>query len=174
MQATSDPMLDSFLARWEASGGAERANYQLFLSELCDVLGVVRPDPTRPDDAENAYVFERAVKFANPDGSTSDGRTDLYKRGCFVLEAKQGSDKADASGLRTAPRRSRRGTAVRGTAGWDEAMMAARGQADQYVRALPASEPNPPFILVVDVGHTIEVYSDFTRQGGPTSRFPTP
>ena len=79
--------LESFLSRWETSGGAERANYQLFLSELCDVLDVARPDPTRPDDLENAYVFERAVKFANPNGSTSDGRIDLYKRGSFVLEA---------------------------------------------------------------------------------------
>ncbi|MDB5352801.1 MAG: hypothetical protein JWN86_4048 [Planctomycetota bacterium] len=79
---------DTFLTRWEASGAAERANYQLFLSELCDVVGVPRPEPTRPDDAENAYVFERAVTFQNPDGSTSAGRIDLYKRGCFVLEAK--------------------------------------------------------------------------------------
>jgi hypothetical protein len=28
-----------FIARWRSSGAAERANYQLFLSELCDVLG---------------------------------------------------------------------------------------------------------------------------------------
>ncbi|MDB5352802.1 MAG: hypothetical protein JWN86_4049 [Planctomycetota bacterium] len=44
-------------------------------------------------------------------------------------------------------------------------MRAAKGQADQYVRALPSAEPNPPFILVADLGHSIEVYSDFTRQG---------
>jgi hypothetical protein len=31
-------------------------------------------------------------------------------------------------------------------------MVKARGQAERYVRALPASEPNPPFLLVVDVG----------------------
>jgi hypothetical protein len=166
--------LDEFLTRWEASGGAERANYQLFLSELCDVIGVPRPEPTRIDDAENAYVFERAVTFPNPDGSTSGGRIDLYKRGCFILEAKQGSDRADASDLLASPKRTRRGTAVRGTGGWDNAMLDARGQADRYVRALPSSEPNPPFILVVDVGHTIEVYSDFTRQGRTYIPFPDP
>src|SRR5689334_12246830 len=60
--------LEAFLTRWEASGAAERANYALFLSELCDVLGVPRPDPTVPDDALNAYVFERGVPFHNPDG----------------------------------------------------------------------------------------------------------
>ncbi len=57
----SDPA--AFIARWQKSGAAERANYQLFLSELCDLLGVPRPDPTTPDDAANAYVFERTVTF---------------------------------------------------------------------------------------------------------------
>jgi len=166
--------VEAFVTRWERSGAAERANYQLFLSELCDLIDVPRPEPTRPDDADNAYVFERNVVFQNPNGTTSTGRIDLYKRGCFVLEAKQGSDRTEPNGLLAMPRRSRRGTAVRGTAGWDEAMVAARGQADQYVRALPASEPNPPFVLVVDVGHTIEVYSDFTRQGRTYIPFPDP
>ncbi len=86
-----------FVARWGSSGAAERANYQLFLSELCDLLGVPRPDPTRPDDADNAYVFERGVTFHHPDGTTSTGRIDLYKRGCYVLEAKQGVEKREAA-----------------------------------------------------------------------------
>jgi hypothetical protein len=82
----------AFIARWQKSGAAERANYQLFLSELCDLLGVPRPDPTTPDDAANAYVFERAVIFHHGDGTTSTGRIDLYRRHGFVLEAKQGAD----------------------------------------------------------------------------------
>ncbi len=169
-----NPALDDFLSRWEASGAAERANYALFLTELCDVLGVPRPDPTRPDDAENAYVFERAVTFRNPDGSTSH-RPDrpLQAR---VASSSKPSKAATGPTPRDGRWRSRsgprRGTAVRGTAGWDEAMLAARGQAEQYVRALPASEPNPPFLVVVDVGHTIELYADFTRQGRTYIPFP--
>ena len=76
-----------------------------FLSELCDLLGVARPDPSKPDDEENAYVFERSVTFHHPDGSTSTGRVDLYKRGCFILEAKQGVEK---KGERSACSRKRR------------------------------------------------------------------
>jgi hypothetical protein len=53
---TTPSTVDDFIRRWEASGAAERPNYALFLSELCDLLGVPHPDPTRPDDAENAYV----------------------------------------------------------------------------------------------------------------------
>lgn len=74
----SDPA--AFIARWAASGASERANYVLFLSELCDLLGVPRPEPTKPDDVDNAYVFERNVIFHHADGSTSSGRIDLYKR----------------------------------------------------------------------------------------------
>lgn len=86
-----------FIPRWEASAAAERANYQLFLSELCDFLGISRPDPTVADDEHNNYVFERRVQFRNVDGSTSTGRIDLYKKGSFVLEAKQGSNQTTAS-----------------------------------------------------------------------------
>jgi hypothetical protein len=85
-EATAPDVVDGFIQRWEASGAAERANYALFLTELCDLLHVPRPEPTRPEDAENAYVFERSVTFHNGDGSTSVGRIDLYKRGCFVLD----------------------------------------------------------------------------------------
>ena len=38
----------AFIDRWAASGAAERANYQLFLSELCDLLDVPRPNPAMP------------------------------------------------------------------------------------------------------------------------------
>jgi hypothetical protein len=86
---------DDFIRRWEASGAAERANYGMFLTELCDLLSVQKPDPTRPDESENAYVFERAVTFQNGDWTTSVGWIDLYKRGSFVLEAKQGSERPE-------------------------------------------------------------------------------
>lgn len=123
-------VLADFIARWQASGAAERANYQLFLAELCDVLGIARPAPSQADDRLNEYVFERAVTFLNPDGATSPGRIDLYKRGCFVLEAKQGSEKGtggEAGALfLDLPKKQKRGTAVRGTRAWDAAMTRSR------------------------------------------------
>ncbi len=168
---TSSPHIANFIERWAASGAAERANYQIFLTELCDIIEVPRPEPTRPDEEENSYVFEKTVTFQHGDGSTSTGRIDLYKRGSFVLEAKQGSEQrsSEQPQAELIPRRGRarrRGTAVRGTQGWDEAMLAARGQAEQYARALPASEGRPPFVIVVDVGHSISLYAEFSRTGG--------
>ena len=129
------PPVAAFLARWRSSQASEHANYALFLTELCDVLGVPRPDPSGADTRDHAYVFERAVTFVDGDGTTSAGRIDLYKRGCFVLEAKQGAAAAepDGPGLFAGPaaeRKPRReGHGVRGSAGWDEAMEKARGQA---------------------------------------------
>jgi len=47
-----------FIACWSGQeGGQERANYALFLSELCDVLGVARPEPAAADHSTNDYVF---------------------------------------------------------------------------------------------------------------------
>ena len=50
-----------FIERWESSGAAEHANYQIFFAELCDALGVPRSDPTMQDEAEKAYVFENGL-----------------------------------------------------------------------------------------------------------------
>jgi hypothetical protein len=175
----SAPDIASFIARWSSSGAAERANYQLFLSELCDLLGVARPDPTKPDDADNAYVFERSVTFHHPDGTTSTGRIDLYKRSCYVLEAKQGVEKREQEAAlseagKAKAKTAKKGHAQRGSAAWDEAMLKARGQAEQYARALTASEGRPPLLIIVDVGHSIELYSEFTRTGGNYVPFPDP
>jgi hypothetical protein len=63
-----------FVQRWEASGASERANYSMFLNEMCDLLEVPPPDPAGPDDEKNAYVFERAVPFPKPDGSTTEAQ----------------------------------------------------------------------------------------------------
>lgn len=151
--ASNPTISQAFIERWTSSDGSERANYQLFLLELCELLGLPKPDPASADNADNAYVFERRVTISKPDGSTSNGFIDLYRRGCFVLEAKQ-------SGLDME------------IGGWDCAMLRAHNQADQYVRALPSSEGRPPFIVVVDVGRNIELYAEFSRSGATYTAFP--
>ncbi|MFZ2852723.1 MAG: DNA methyltransferase [Rhodocyclaceae bacterium] len=145
----------AFLARWQHADGSELANYQLFVADLCNLLGVPSPDPAREDTRDNAYVFERRITFRHGDGSVSMGRIDCYQRGRFVLEAKK--IKLGAS-----------------TKGFDDALQRARGQAEGYARALPSDEGRPPFLIVVDVGHVIELYADFTRSGATYTPFPDP
>lgn len=57
---------------------------------------------------------------------------------------------------------------------FDSAMLRARGQAEQYARALPAEEGRPPFVIVVDVGRAIELYAEFSRTGATYTPFPDP
>lgn len=104
------PNLDALIARWQDSGAAERANKDTYLIELCDVLEVPRPFPTTGDSARDQYVFERDAKMPHPGGEITIGKVDLYKAGCFILEAKQGSE-AGSKKL---------GTAKRETERWDE------------------------------------------------------
>ena len=59
----------------------------------------------------------------------------------------------------------RTGTGKRDGRGWDAVMTAAKQQAVSYAKALPKEDGWPPFIIVVDVGHVIEVYADFSLQG---------
>jgi hypothetical protein len=167
----------AFIARWAAASASERANSQPFLCELCNMLGVATPEPTR----ETGYAFEYDVIEHHPDGSTTKGRIDLYKRACFVLESKQfQAAKVAASQLEMAAQeagvieKKKSSQPVRGTGAWDDAMIKARGQAERYVRALPPSEPNPPFLVVVDVGHSFEVFADFTQAGKAYLPFPDP
>lgn len=169
-----DKQIQAFIERWRDSGASERANYQMFLRELCELLGVDFPEPSQADESRNAYVFERTVRFDHGDGTSSTGRIDLYKRGCFVCEAKQGSDPAEQAELFGEPAPSRRGTAVRRTKGWDQAMVRARNQAYNYARALPREEGWPPFLMTVDVGHAIELWADFSGMGKTYAAYPDP
>ncbi len=173
----SNTAVEAFIARWSAASPSERANSQPFLGELCDLLSVPRPDA----QPHGGYFFEFPVTEHHADGTTSIGRIDLYKRGCFVEESKQFQDvKPEPSQLELAAeeagviKRKKFSQPVRGTEAWDEAMIKARGQAERYVRALPNDEPNPPFLIVVDVGHSFEVFADFTQAGKAYLPFPDP
>ena len=91
--------LDTFIARWSASAAAERANKDLFLTELCDALRVARPEPSTGESDRDQYVFEKGALLLKDGQRTTTGHVDLYKAGCFVLEAKQGARRADVESI---------------------------------------------------------------------------
>lgn len=169
--------VEAFIRRWQGrEGGQERANYVSFLNELITLLGLPPPDPADATHEHNDYVFERAVRKHKDEGD-SHGRIDLYKKNSFLLEAKQSRLK----GVKRVPGqsdlfKSEIPEASRGRRGadraWDVLMLNAKRQAEEYARALPTSHGWPPFILVCDVGHCIEVYADFSGQGKNYTQFP--
>ncbi len=173
MPTATPQQITAFIDRWQNSGAAERANYQMFLSELCDIIDVPRPDPTAPDNAKNLYVFDRAITRTHPDGTTSTNYIDLYKAGHFVNETKQGLSTATPDEL-AKPAAIKTGHGKRGTLAFDKALERAYHQARGYITALPAEEGRPPFLIVCDVGHSIDLYAEFTCTGGQYERFPDP
>ncbi|MCW0045749.1 class I SAM-dependent DNA methyltransferase [Brevundimonas sp. BT-123] len=165
--------VDTFIERWsQARGGAERANYQMFLTELCEALGLPRPDPASDDTRTNDYVFERGVKRRESEGLASTLRIDLYKRGCFILEAKQSRAAHRDDGQGTLFKADETASTAASQGKWDVLMRNARRQAEDYVFRLPADHAAPPFIIVCDVGYVFEVYADFSGSGRAYSHFP--
>jgi hypothetical protein len=168
--------VEGFISRWRASGGSERANFQQFAIELTQLLGVPAPKPATADAQADDYRFERPVTFIHT-GTQSRGFIDLYRRGCFIMEAKQGTGRAaaDESQLSLLPEptaQQRQGHGVRGSRRWDDTMLRARNQADGYARAVAREDGWPPFLAIVDVGHVIELYADFSGQGQGYTQFP--
>lgn len=166
------PTLDvtTFIARWNGSEQAERANYVSFLNDLCDVLGVERPPAVSGGGGD--YRYERSVTHRNDAGPDTTRRIDLYRRGHFVLEAKQASNEAPAqNSLFDKPEAERRAT-VRQSKGWLQAMLKAKGQAEGYTRDLPVEEGYPPFLIVCDVGFCFDLYADFSGTGKHYAQFP--
>jgi hypothetical protein len=174
---TDDNLIERLIADASDSGGSERANYQLFIIGLCRALGLPEPQMSAERNQFNDYVFERRLDYAHPDGSTTPMWADCYKRGAFVLEAKQSArrlalDATQASLFPEEARQKKLGHARRGSAGWDRLMRNAYAQAVDYTRHLPVDHGYPPFVLVVDVGHVIEIYADFSGQGKNYAQFP--
>ena len=177
--------IEDFIGKyWGKPGGAERATYQMFLTELAQLLGAPTPDPGAGGEL-GAYQFEGPVKSEAALGKKGTGRIDLYKRDCFILEAKQSQLKpgealpanppedvlepvkdlfgnitgyTSPSGKR-APR-------------YDRLMAEARIQAERYSLALPGGHKPPPFLIVADIGRNFEFYFDWTGDGRGYGFFP--
>lgn len=144
---------------------------QSFLKELCALLGVPESDPTQADESKNTYVFEKAVKLNNGDGTSSIGRVDLYRQNTFVLESKQ---------RRPAGERTRRSIGdcdetglARGKAPHREEPRIGHRRCGQRIsRRNDTSKPCqswPPFLIVCDVGYCFDIYADFSCSGIPES-----
>lgn len=160
--------IERLLQKWSGrEGGAERANYAMFLIDLANALGLPCPEPA---DSRSTYRFEYPV-----DGDFGQKlRIDLYKENSFILEAKQSrlavnpyrrhakSEAAfqeDLFGNPIAPEGS--GRRLR----WAADMDAAFRQARDYAQRLAPQIDRPPFLITCDVGRSFEFYADFSGQG---------
>ena len=177
--------LPAFIARWQAAHGPERGNMQLFLQELTQVLGLPNPEPTGP---ASEYCFEKQVPNYTPEGRFTKNYMDLYKAGCFILEAKRTPDALRA--------KSQAGTGVGGGRGgkgrrptvqapalpglaeeprvegyrahatYDARLETAFIQGIRYAMALGLQGPPPPFLIVCDIGHSFHLWNRYDPKAG--------
>lgn len=161
-----------FIRRWANASIGERAHCHTFITQLCELIGAPAPDQEIAGDLD--YCFERPVWFEHEDGGRHSRFIDCYKRDCFVLEAKQSRKRRDGGELDPKLQmelfaRSGRKAARLSPEAWERLMRSAKRQAEGYAKAL---DEWPPFLVIVDVGRAIELWSDFTRQGKAYSPFP--
>ena len=170
--------IEDFISHWKGATASEQSISQQFLCDLCDLLDLTPPGNQR----NGSYTFEFHVSEMQADGTHKEGRIDLYKRASFILESKKFQEKVveqttlelAAEKIGAVAKRRKIAAPVRDTDRWDDAMLKAYVQARDYARALPTTEPAPPFLLVVDVGHVIEVRADFSLTGRAYQPFPDP
>jgi hypothetical protein len=169
-------LVEKFISVWSGrEGGREISNYALFLTKLCDVIGVEEPDPAGASHEFNNYVFERYVERKKSDGSIERGRIDLYKRGHFILEAKQSRQKGGKKAIvdfqgDLFPLASESPAPI--STDFDALMINARNEAEDYAHFLPSDHNYPPFIIACDVGRALEIFADFSGHGRHYSPFP--
>lgn len=123
--------------RWRDADPAERANFQSYVKELCEALGV---EPPRP--AGSGYQFEQTIKVVARDGTESAGFVDCFKQGCFALEGKD--EEAGRSS--------------------DALMRRAFGQVRNYASFVPGGFP--PYIMVMDLARTLLIWDRWNGDYG--------
>lgn len=154
---------------WGKPGGQEKSNFASFIPDLCEVLGVERPKQSEKDKL-GSYEYEASVPGGSFRSTKGTGAIDLYKRGHFIMEAKQSylkpeqvpMDLGDGGRVTLAPSGAR----------YDTLMRDAWLQARNYARNLPSAEPVAPFLIVCDVGRAFELYVDPAGNGRDYEYFP--
>ena len=132
-----DTSLAGLTERWTDAEAAERANFQSYLIELCEALGVERPGP-----AGSGYQFELPVKVITRDGVETTNFVDCYRRDFFGIEAKD-----EEPGKST-----------------DLLLRRAFGQVRNYITFAPGGMP--PFIMVMDVAKSLIVWDRWSGNYG--------
>ncbi len=137
LSMTRSDNLRALATRWADVPAGERANAQLYLTELATALEVETPQPRG-----SGHEFELPVKVVARDGRESTNFIDLFKQDCFVLEAKDAEE----------------------TASDEIRLRRAFGQALSYAQALPGGPT--PYVLVLDVGRSLLIWDRWSGSFG--------
>jgi hypothetical protein len=162
--------IDELITKWWGSkGGAERSNLSPFITDLCLALDL--PLPGQAESGKlGAYEYEGSVPGGSFRSVKGTGSIDLYKRGCFILEAKQSQLPAGQQASLFEP--AENAPQAPSGARYDLLMRDARAQAENYAKNLPGDHPPVPFLIVLDIGRAFEIEFDYTGNGRGYGFFP--
>jgi hypothetical protein len=133
----TDVALRALAERWAGARAAERANFQTYLIELCEALGVERPGP-----AGSGYEFELPVKVITKDGVEVVNFLDCHRTNYFAIEAKD-----EEPGRST-----------------ELLLRKAFGQLRHYASHAPGGLP--PYLIVMDVARSAIVWDRWNGSYG--------
>lgn len=133
----ADPKIAALADEYAAATPSELGNADRYLTKLAEALGV-----PAPGFAGTGYEAQYNVRVVHRDGTDSINRIDLFKEGCFVLEAKDEGESKDPETL----------------------MRKAFGQVSNYAAFVPGGPP--PYLMVLDVGRTLRVWDRWSGSYG--------
>ena len=160
----------------ETVWGGGAGQFPIVSRGTLDLLDVPRPEPTRQDDADNSYVFEKRVDLPTATAPPTGAASTSTNAAGFVLEIEAGQRNAKTPKTnRRSPRNCVPAARNRHRPAWHAGLGLGDGQGPQPGQALREAIPDewPPFLIVCDVGHCIDLYADFARTGKNYLPFPT-
>ena len=101
--------VEAYIERWGGGmsrGGNERANLQMFITELCTLLDLPQPEPATAKRSDNAYIFERSVTELFADGGKTTRALDSTSAAVSSSKARTPASKPTATaGMPPSPKR---------------------------------------------------------------------
>lgn len=145
----------AFINKWRGATVSEESAFSGWLTDLCALIGVPPPDGKGTAD----YTLEYGVN--KPLGTK--GFIDCYKRGAFVMEAKNTIHD---------PRGRDPGTGAARPQALELSFQRAFVQARDYAGQVPKPHGRPPFLILVELGSAIELYGSFNDSAYSYTPFP--
>ena len=163
-----------FIARWKAIEPSENANPQLFLSELCNVLGLRYPESAPPDAEIPPHCPAPGEPADHKNHRVELDATFLHQKSYFILATHAATLKDPSAARSSVPGPGFAGFShsPRGCEPQELGVRQAKRHAEMHVKCLSPECKPPPFLIVIDAGYCIHLFADFSRTGGPYLHFP--
>ncbi|MCL2822578.1 MAG: hypothetical protein FWD57_01170 [Polyangiaceae bacterium] len=167
--------IDDFVKRWQTHRESTSASSRQFLDELCDALDLPRPEPPGCSCRDNTGSIEPVAATSSGDGFCTLSGLDLFRCGRFALSVKRSQIPRCGPADSALKQSSQPNSADhRESRSWENSMQRAKRLAEAHMSGMPQGERRPPFLIVVELGHCFDVYSELSATDEAYLHFPDP